>query len=57
MEEKILLSVPEVMAYLGLGRNTVLALLRNENFGCVIGKRYYANRILLDKWLELQCRH
>jgi len=54
--EKTLLSVPETMRYLGLGRNTVLRLLREEPFGCQIGSRLYANRVLLDQWLERQCR-
>lgn len=54
---KVLLSVPETMEYLGLGRNMTLKLLREENFGCRIGKRLYSNKILLDKWLENQCRH
>lgn len=55
--EKVLLSVPEVMDYLGLGRHTVLRLLREENFGCMIGRRLYANKPLLDRWLENQCRN
>jgi len=54
--EKVLLSVPETMEYLGLGRHTVLKMLREEEFGCQIGCRLYANKILLDRWLERQCR-
>lgn len=56
MEEKILLTVPETMKYLGLGRNKVLELLHEEPFGCKIGGRLYANRKLLEKWLSDQCK-
>lgn len=54
--EKILLNVPETMAYLGLGRKQTMELMREEPFGCKIGARLYANRRLLDRWLEQKCK-
>lgn len=55
-KDKVLMTVPETMQYLGLGRDTVLRLLHEEDFGLVIGRRTYANRFLLDRWLENRCK-
>lgn len=54
--EKVLLTVEETKQYLGLGETKVRELMRKEEFGCRIGNRLYSNKILLDKWLEKQCK-
>lgn len=54
--EKALLSVIETTEYLGLGLTKTRELIRREPFGCKIGNRWYSNRLLLEKWLEEQCR-
>lgn len=52
--EKALLSVPEMMAYTGWGENTVRAELNHPTCRYVVrkGNRLYANRRLLDKYLD-----
>lgn len=54
IHEKALLTVNEIKAYTGFGENTVRAILRDpySTFTVRVGKKYYANRRLLDKWLE-----
>lgn len=52
--EKILLNVKEITEYLGIGETKVRELLTKTNnpFTVRIGNRLYANRILLDKWIN-----
>lgn len=54
--EKALLNLKEVSEYLGLGETKTRELLKNRNcpFSMKIGYRWYANRKLLDKWLQEQ---
>ncbi len=54
--EKVLLSVTETQEYLGLGITKTRELMRKESFGCRIGNRWYSNRLLLEKWLNEQCK-
>lgn len=56
--EKALLNLKEVSEYLGLGETKTRELLKNRNcpFSMKIGYRWYANRKLLDKWLEQQVK-
>ncbi|MGB4659313.1 MAG: helix-turn-helix domain-containing protein [Mobilitalea sp.] len=56
MEEKGLLNVSEVCFYLGVGQNTARNLLNKPKnlFTVRIGNRLYANKKLLDKWLDIQ---
>lgn len=52
--EKALLNVQEMMLYTGWGENTVRAELTKPNCKYVVrkGNRLYANRKLLDKYLD-----
>lgn len=52
--EKALLNVQEMMLYTGWGENTVRAELIKPNCRYVVrkGNRLYANRKLLDKYLD-----
>ena len=52
--EKALLNVSEMMAYTGWGENTVRDELNHPRCSYVIrkGNRLYANRKLLDKYLD-----
>lgn len=52
--EKALLTVTEMMAYTGWGENTVRSELNHPRCSYVIhkGNRLYANRRLLDKYLD-----
>lgn len=52
--QKVLLTVAETRAYLGLGDTMARKLMRTQDFGLRIGNRLYSNRILLDKWLTAQ---
>lgn len=54
INEKALLSVPDMMAYTGWGENTVRDELNNPRCSYVVrkGNRLYANRRLLDKYLD-----
>lgn len=54
ISEKKVLSVNEIMAYTGWGENTVRNELNNPKCPYVIrkGNRLYANRSLLDKYLD-----
>ena len=56
--EKILLNVEETANYLNLGKTKTRELMKeNEKIFVVkIGKRNYAHKILLDKWLLAQVR-
>lgn len=56
--EKALLNLKEVSEYLGLGETKTRELLKKRNcpFSMKIGYRWYANRKLLDKWLQEQPR-
>lgn len=52
--EKALLTVPEMMEYTGRGENTVREELNHPRCTYVVrkGNRLYANRKLLDKYLD-----
>lgn len=52
--EKALLNVEEIMAYTGWGENTVRNDLNHPKCTYVVrkGNRLYANRKLLDKYLD-----
>ncbi|MEE0284740.1 MAG: excisionase [Lachnospiraceae bacterium] len=52
--EKALLNVAEIMEYTGWGENTVRNELNHQKCTFVIrkGNRLYANRKLLEKYLE-----
>lgn len=54
INEKALLNVKEIMQYTGFGENTVRNMLNSPKCSFVIrqGNRLYANRKLLDKYLE-----
>lgn len=51
--DKALLNVKEVCAYLGIGETKARELLTktNNHFTVRIGKRVFANKIQLDKWI------
>jgi Excisionase from transposon Tn916. len=52
--DKALLNVKEVCAYLGIGETKARELLTktDNNFTVRIGNKLYANKILLDKWIN-----
>lgn len=54
LNEKALLNVQEMMIYTGWGENTVRNELNHPRCSYVVrkGNRLYANRKLLDKYLE-----
>lgn len=54
ISEKALLNVEEMMAYTGWGENTVRNELNHPRCLFVVrkGNRIYANRRLLDKYLD-----
>ena len=54
LNEKALLNVQEMMVYTGWGENTVRNELNHRRCSYVVrkGNRLYANRKLLDKYLE-----
>ncbi len=54
LNEKALLNVQEMMVYTGWGENTVRSELNHPKCTYVVrkGNRLYANRKLLDKYLE-----
>lgn len=54
IEGKALLNLEEFCAYLGIGETKARELLTKTNnpYTVRIGNRLYANKILLDKWLN-----
>ena len=56
LEDKALLSVKEMCAYLSIGQTKCRELLSNpaKGFTGRIGNRLYAHKKHLDKWLENQ---
>lgn len=53
---KKLLNVKEMCEYLGLGESTVRKLLNTPKNGFTFrqGNRLYANKALLDRWIDSQ---
>ena len=56
LQNKALLNVKEMCLYLGIGQNTARNLLNRpyNSFTVRIGNRLYANKKLLDKWIDQQ---
>lgn len=54
--EKILMNVSETREYLGLGDTMTRKLMKEEGFGMRIGGRLYSNKLLLDKWINSNCK-
>ncbi|RHS82266.1 helix-turn-helix domain-containing protein [Firmicutes bacterium AM43-11BH] len=56
--EKALLNINEFCEYMGIGKTKARELLNNlkNRFTVRIGNRLYANKKLLDEWLEYQCK-
>jgi excisionase family DNA binding protein len=52
--EKVLLTLQEVCEYTGLGKTKVREILKRpeSTFTVRIGNRLYANKVLLDAYLE-----
>lgn len=52
--DKALLNIGEFCAYLGIGQTKAREILTKTNnpFTVRLGNRLYANKILLDKWLN-----
>lgn len=52
--EKALLNLEEFCSYLGIGKTKARELLKHPSstFTFKIGNRYYANKKLLDQWLD-----
>ncbi|MCB6727954.1 helix-turn-helix domain-containing protein [Blautia marasmi] len=52
------MNLKEVSEYLGIGETKTRELLKSRNcpFSMKIGYRWYANRRLLDTWLEQQAK-
>lgn len=53
--DKRLLNIDEFCKYLGIGKTKARQLMTKTNnpFTIRIGNRLYANKILLDKWIDL----
>ncbi|MCB6194874.1 helix-turn-helix domain-containing protein [Blautia marasmi] len=51
---RALLNVHEVCNYLGIGETKVREIMKDSkcSFSLKIGGRWYANKKLLDEWLE-----
>ena len=56
--EKALLNIEETCSYLGIGKTKVRELFKSPDtpFAVKIGNRWYANKKLLDMWLDRQTR-
>lgn len=56
--EKALLNLKEFCEYLGIGETKARELLKSRecNFAVKIGNRWYANKKLLDIWLDKKAR-
>ena len=56
--EKILLNLNEFCEYLGIGKTKGREILKNNinKFTVRIGNRLYANKRILDKYLEECCK-
>lgn len=51
--EKVLLNLEEFAQYLGIGKTMARKILKEKNtFSIKIGNRIYANKFLLDIWLN-----
>ena len=52
--DKALLNLEEFCGYLGIGKTKAREIMikTNNPFTVRIGNRLYANKILLDKWLQ-----
>jgi hypothetical protein len=52
--EKALLNLEEFFSYLGIGKTKARELLKDPSstFTIKIGNRYYANKKLLNQWLD-----
>lgn len=52
--DKKLLNIDEFCAYLGIGQTKAREILTktNNTYTVRIGNRLYANKILLDKWID-----
>lgn len=56
--EKALLNIEETCSYLGIGKTKVRELMKDPDtpFAVKIGNRWYANKRILDIWLDKQSR-
>ena len=53
VDNKILLNIPELCDYLGIGQTKARELLKGYNgFGIQIGNRWYANKRKLNAWID-----
>lgn len=53
MEPPRVLRVPDLMEYLGIGRDAAYALMRSKNFPSIkLGKVYIVTITELERWLE-----
>ena len=57
-EDKATLTIKELSQYLNIGMTKARELIKDKNngFGYQIGTKWYANKMLLDKWVQKQCR-
>ena len=54
--ERELLDVNDLCVCLGIGKTTAYKLLNSEDFSTVrIGRRIYANKSELNKWIKSLC--
>lgn len=56
--EKALLNLKELCDYLGIGETKARELVKSKecNFSLKIGNRWYANKKMLDTWIEKQVK-
>ena len=51
-QERILMTLPEVCDYLGIGETTARKLFSTCKWSLKIGNRWYAHKRKLDRWIE-----
>ena len=52
-EHRTVLRVPDLMEYLGIGRDAAYALMRSKTFPSIrLGKTYIVTITELERWLE-----
>ena len=56
MERKLVYTVQEAARMIGVGKNTIYALVRARKIPVIqVGKRYVINAEMFDAWFQEQC--
>ncbi|MGL4742674.1 MAG: helix-turn-helix domain-containing protein [Sarcina sp.] len=58
MEDRLLITPSETQKILGIGRNTLYRILKDEDFPSIrIENKFYVNKLGLQKWIDERCRN